>query len=315
MPTLITGVDQFQILLEKQALEKSFLESQPDGEFATFDFEENSRGEYIRSVSEEAEGGLFSSPKLIILRQVSNLSENVQETLFDLVVSRSDVSWVIIEQGNLKKTDLYTKKLMSLSGIKIISCNTPSPETLQKLFRHLNEEAGVSFEPQAERIFFERIGNDTAKLYQEQIKIALYKQQGVVTKEETEMLLEPSLEDTGFQALDALARGERERATILFRQLFLWKKDALPILGLCAWQIRQMILLREAFDVGVRQSRELAQSTGISPYVTSKLLSVLPAFSLSRLRKAHELIWQYDHDLKKGLIDQGVAIDLLVWKI
>ncbi len=315
MLILITGTDHFRILLEKQALEKAFLSQEKEGQVSSFDFEDNSRSEYIRSVQEESEGGLFATPKLIILQQLSALSPDVQGKILKTVTTRTDTSWVIVEQGNLRKTDVYTKKLASLPGIKVVTCSAPTEEILRSMLGELNQASGIHFEPGAERVFLARVGNDTAKLYQEHAKLATYKQKGIVTQKDVEDLLEPSLEDTGFQALDALSRGEKERATVLFRELLLWKKDALPILGLCAWQLRQMIILREAFDKGVRQSRELAQDTGISPYVVGKLLQILPAFPPERLRAAHARIWQYDHDIKKGLIEQGVAIDLLVWEM
>lgn len=315
MLTLLTGADPFLFIVEKQALEKAFLAKHPAGEASLFDFGETQQLGFVRRALEEGEGGLFSAPKMIFLRQPSLLSEEAQKSVLETVQEKEDVEWVIIEPGLLKKADEYTKRLMSIPGLTTILANTPSENERRNIIQTKTQEAGVHLDARGEKIFLERVGNDTARLYGELEKIITYKQTGTVTREEIEMLLEPTLEDTGFQALDALARGDREKATLLFRNLLLWKKDALPILGLCAWQIRQIIVLREAFDTGMRQARDLSQATSISPYVVGKLLPVLPSFPLSRLKKAHAQILTYDHDIKLGLVDQLVAIDLLVWQI
>lgn len=315
MLTLLTGTDPFLLIEEKQALEKAFLKQNQEGKVSFFDFGENTHSSFVRQALEEGEEGLFVSPKCIFLRQVSLLPEEAQGSVLEVVQNKTAIEWIIIEPGSLRKTDVYVKRLMSVPALKVVAANAPSDHERHAIVQNTLKQGGVTFDTPVERLFLERVGTDTAKLYGELQKIITYKQAGAVTKEEIEMLLEPTLEDTGFQALDAVARGDREKATLLFRNLFLWKKDALPILGLCAWQIRQIIVLREAFDRGMRQSRDLAEATGISPYVVGKLLPVLPSFPQSRLKKAHAQILTYDQDIKLGLVDQAVAVDLLVWQI
>ena len=316
MITLLTGTDNFLLTYQKRALESVFLASQPDGEVSVFDFSDDPHPSQVRRALEASEEDLFALPKLIFLRQPSLLIEDVQDALLANMVSKNHVNWVLIEPGILKKTDSYTKKLGALAGLERIVCDIPNDaERSRILDRLLSENPSVRFEAPARQLFLLRVGGDTAKLYAEFEKITLYKQEGAITNADVEVMLEPTLEDTGFQALDALARGNKEAATLLFRNLFLWKKDALPILGLCAWQIRQLILLREAYDRGVRQSGALAVEAGISPYVASKLERLLPVFPLSRLKRAHALILEYDRDIKQGLVEQGTAIDLFVWKM
>ncbi len=316
MITLLTGTDNFLLMYQKRALESAFLASKPDGEISLFDFADDPHPRQLRRALEASEEDLFALPKLIFLRQPSLLAEDIQDALLENILSRQTVSWVLIEPGTLKKADSYTKKLTALTGLEKIICDTPNEAERSKILdRLLSENPNVRFEAPARQLFLMRVGGDTAKLYSEFEKISLYKQDGSITSEDVEVMLEPTLEDTGFQALDALARGNKEAATLLFRNLFLWKKDALPILGLCAWQIRQLILLREAYDRGVRQSGALAADAGISPYVASKLERLLPVFPLARLKRAHTMILEYDRDIKQGLVEQGTAIDLFVWNM
>lgn len=316
MITLLTGTDNFLLTYHKRALESAFLASKPDGEVSLFDFADDPHLSQVRRALEASEEDLFALPKLIFLRQPSSLIENAQEALLTNIEARREVSWVLIEPGTFKKTDAYTKKLIALEGLEKISCDTPNEvERGRILDRLLHEQPAIRFEAPARQLFLLRVGGDTAKLYSEFEKLTLYKKEGTITSEDVEVMLEPTLEDTGFQALDELARGNKEKATLLFRNLFLWKKDALPILGLCAWQIRQLIVLRESYDHGVRQPGDLAREAGISPYVAGKLAPLLPSFSLARLKQAHALILEYDRDIKQGLVEQGTAIDLFVWKM
>jgi DNA polymerase III delta subunit len=316
MITLLTGTDHFLLIHQKRALERDFLASNPDGELSLFDFSLDARPSEVRRVFEISEVDLFALPKMIFLSQVSSVEEKMRESLLEALVEKQDISWVILEPAHLKKTDVYTKQVYALKDIRVMHCDVPSEiERERILTRLIQESAGIDFDSQAKRLFLSRVGNDTAKLYSEFEKLSLYKKEGKITVEDVDTMLEPTLEDTGFQALDALAEGDKNKATVLFRNLFLWKKDALPIFGLCAWQIRQLLLLRESYDQGIKQSRELAFATGISPYVVGKFLRILPNFPLPRLKSAHAAILNYDHDIKQGLVDQGAAIDLFVWNI
>ncbi len=316
MITLLTGTDNFLLMYQKRALESAFLAGKPDGEVSLFDFSDDPHPNQVRRALEASEEDLFALPKLIFLRQPSLLTEDMQDVLLENMMAKQHVSWVLIEPGTLKKTESYTKKLGTIEKLERIICDIPNEAERSKILdRLLSENPSVRFEAPARQLFLVRVGGDTARLYSEFEKISLYKQEGAITNTDVEVMLEPTLEDTGFQALDALARGNKEAATILFRNLFLWKKDALPILGLCAWQIRQLILLREAYDRGVRHSGALAADAGISPYVASKLERLLPVFPLSRLKQAHTMILEYDRDIKQGLVEQGTAIDLFVWNM
>ena len=318
MITLLTGSDLYLLLKQKRALKSAFLAKNSTGQIVEFDFSDDASTKRLKAVFEASEVDLFADTKCLVLNQPSLLTEEARAELFKEITEKKDaLEWIIVEEGMLKKTELYTKALLTLPNIKVYQCDVPSDDVRKKLFQTLlaDNTKSVSFEREAERLFMERVGKDTAKLHSELEKVLVYKNEGAVSLEEVELLLEPALEDTAFLALDALARGEREKATLLFHNAYLWKKDALPILGLCVWQVRQLLMLREAYDKGIRQDRMLAEASGVSPFVASKLARVLGEFPLSRLKEAHRVIRGYDSDIKRGLIDQGVAIDLVAWKI
>ncbi|MCW1888070.1 MAG: DNA polymerase III subunit delta [Candidatus Moranbacteria bacterium] len=317
MIALVTGPDLYLLLKQKRALKSAFLSENRASQIVEFDFSDDASSRRLKAVFEASEVDLFSQAKCLILNQPSLLIETARTELLKEIEEKKDaLDWILVEEGNLKKTELYTKALLALPGIKIYQCDVPSDDARRKIFQTILRENGrVSFAREAEKVFFERVGKDTAKLYTELEKILTYKEVGEVTLSEVELLLEPALEDTAFLALDALSRGDKKQAALLFRNALLWKKDALPILGLCVWQIRQLIFLREAYDQGIRQERMLAEASGVSPFVTSKLARVLGEFPLARLKQAHEVIRGFDTDIKRGLIDQGTAVDLLAWKI
>jgi DNA polymerase III delta subunit len=318
MIALVTGPDLYLLLKQKRALKSAFLSKNSTGQTTEFDFSDDASARRLKSVFEASEVDLFSQAKCIVLNQPSLLIEAARtELLKEIADKKNTLDWIIIEEGNLKKTELYTKALLALPEVLLYQCDIPSDDARRKIVQSVLGENGnrVSFEREAERVFMERVGKDTAKLYSELEKVLVYKETGQVSISEVEMLLEPALEDTAFLALDVLARGDQKQAALLFRNALLWKKDALPILGLCVWQIRQLIMLREAYDQGIRQDRMLAEASGVSPFVASKLARVLGEFPLERLRRAHATIRGFDSDIKRGLIDQGTAIDLLAWKI
>lgn len=317
MITVVTGNDPFLILEEKRLLQSAFLAKDQSGQVISFDFEENKDPKQIRNIFELCEDDLFATPKLFFIGYLSALDEELQNVFFrELELRHSEGSFVIFEPNGFKKSDLWYKKMKELKGVTFLEKNKPSDLEQRKIFQQKMKTESIVVEPRAEMLFLSRTRGNSAKFFSELEKIITYKNGGgKVMENEIEMLLEPVLEDTAFLAMDALASGDRARALILIRLAHLWKKDALPLLGLCAWKVRQLIILRQAFDTGATGSDAIARLTGISPYLVGKERRAIEAFTLTRLKKAHGLLVEYDRDIKQGQIDPGLALDFFVWKM
>lgn len=90
--------------------------------------------------------------------------------------------------------------------------------------------------------------------------------------------------------------------------------QAYQILSMCAWQVRRLLLIREAFDQGVRNPRDIASRTKLPPFTVQKALPTIQHFSLARMKKGLGLLSEIDTALKQGKANPLVSLDLFVWK-
>jgi DNA polymerase III delta subunit len=117
-----------------------------------------------------------------------------------------------------------------------------------------------------------------------------------------------------FHALDALGRGDRKRALFLFRTETEKGEGVYPVLSMCAWQVRRLLLVREAFDKGIRRATDIVSATKLPPFTVQKALSTIEYFPLMRIKNGLTLLSDIDTALKQGKADPETSLDIFVWK-
>ena len=80
------------------------------------------------------------------------------------------------------------------------------------------------------------------------------------------------------------------------------------------YQIRTLLKLKDLLEKKVSY-HNLAQKTGLHPYVIKKSSWQLKNFSLDQLKKIYQKLLQIDTRLKTGQIDSQTAFDLLIAEI
>jgi DNA polymerase III delta subunit len=102
--------------------------------------------------------------------------------------------------------------------------------------------------------------------------------------------------------------------------LFLFHREASgaegahPVLAMCAWQARRLLLVREMRDKGMRHAQDIAAETKLPPFAVEKMLGTIDHFPLARIKKGLSLLSDFDTELKQGGRDPLVALDLFIWK-
>ena len=132
--------------------------------------------------------------------------------------------------------------------------------------------------------------------------------------QDIEALLVAPTENNIFIALDALGRGDQKRALLLFRTETQKGDGVYPVLSMCAWQIRRLIAIREAYDRGIRRPGDIASATKLPPFTVQKAMATIEHLTLTRLKKSLALLSDIDTALKQGKADPEASLDIFVWK-
>lgn len=320
MIIFLHGEDSFLVSRRKQALMKAFEKKYSDAEFFVFDFEDQSSLEDIKRAFGSAEGGLFSSAKMVVFLHPMSLPDAGENMCIEFLKQQkqSDDKKTIllfVQNGKIKKTNSVIKVLQKVADTEeMYSAHSPKEEiTFAK--KELKEIApDVEFSPRALSLFLLLTAGNSARRISEIEKLASYKGSGIIEEDDVRLLVESPEENVIFSALDALGRGDTRQALVLFHREAKKSEGAFPILSMCAWQVRRILLVREAYDRGIRRAGDIASVAKLPPFVVQKMLGSIQNFPLERAKKGLSLLSELDSDLKRGRKDPAVALDLFIWK-
>lgn len=320
MIIFLHGEDSFLITRRKQALVSAFQKKYAGAECFTFDFEDQGSLEDVRRALDACEGGLFATEKIVVFLHPFVLGEVAEKLLTKflkehVVLLPEHTILLFVHQGKIKKTNLLTKLLLAKADKEEVygSLEGKALRTLiTKELARFNERVTIATD--ALELLLVLTGNNTARQMTELEKLATYKGEGEVTIEDIEQHLVAPEENNIFHALDALGRGDRKRALFLFRTETEKGEGAYPVLSMCAWQVRRLLLVREAFDKGIRRATDIVSATKLPPFTVQKALSTIEHFPLMRIKNGLTLLSDIDTALKQGKADPETSLDIFVWK-
>ncbi len=192
----------------------------------------------------------------------------------------------------------------------------PLPQELEryasKLFAERN--AMVTLSLPALRALILECGTNMYRLENEIAKLAFLKSEGNISEGELRELVSFAPGGTVFEALDLIVSGRRDGAIQLFARELGKGEDAFRILGSCAWQMRLLVSVRDAYDRGIRQSQAIANQTGMKEYSVRKCLSAIAKLPMDRLKKSFAFLAEADARIKTGALRPDLAVYLFVAK-
>ena len=320
MILFLHGNSSLLIERRRRALALGFSKKYPEGEMRLFDFEDQGEVADVREALGAGAEGLFSSRKLIIILHPFALREGGSDTLLNFLETYAEkasdeATFLFVETSSFRKNDKRVKALEKVAE-KVEILDAPTGKGLETWV----QKELSSFDPAA-RITREALDDlihatkgELPRLASEIEKLSIFCEGREITREDVECLVEFSREDVIFQALDALSRGNTSQALLLFRAEEAKPEGAYPLLSMCAWQTRRLLLVRECFDRGTRNASEVAVYADLRPFAAEKALQGITRFSLERLKKSLMLLAEFDVSIKRGALDPSVALNLFIWR-
>jgi len=320
MILFLHGEDGFLVDKRRRFLQEAFSKKYPKGELFVFDFEDQGTLDNVKHSVAVCEGGLFASRKMVVFLHPFELGEMAEKALLDFLGAyvkkeESEVTLCFVNPGKTKKTHPLAKFLLKHASKEEIFEKLQTKNIGTYIKHELSLiDSKASFSREALQSFLSVLGTDTARIQTELQKLSAFKPEGIFEKEDITLLVGNSAENIIFDALDALGRGDKRQAVILFYREANGPRGALPILALCAWQVRHLLQVREMFDKGILRSTDIASQTKIHPFVVQKILGTINNFSIARIKHGLMMLSDFDAAFKQGNMDADVALDLFIWK-
>lgn len=320
MLIFLFGSDTFRSQEKLSQLKKQYLTKSSGADLSILEYGE--KGE-IKKLSEILSArGLFSSKQLIIIKNIcTGGSTEQQKELLAFLKSQSslkeDVDSIIIffEAGAPKKNGSLYKFLISntkkqefplLDGVQL--SNWALSET-----KRLSPE--TNFSKPALSLLLAATGNNLYVLSNEITKLVSFKTAGIIEIEDIEALVKSKIDSTMFQTIEALVSGNKTLALKLLHEQIAKGEDIYYILSMYTYQIRTLLKIGDFYWQGMTSAPQIAQASGIHPYVVQKSLGQLRNLTQEKTKQMLRDLAEIDQNAKTGKVEPLLALDSFIVSI
>jgi len=319
------GSDSFS---QKEALEAIKKELDSDGSLASnttvLDAREVTPAEVFLACDTVS---LFGGPRLVVLRGALAQSagaggrrgrrKSVEDengkgpwwALVDYAARMPEQTALVLVDGANVDSDLV-KALEPVARVQRSSL--PDQREIAGWIQARARAKGMSIDGRASSLLADMVGNNTWMLNSELDKLAAYASGTPVGEAQVRLLVTDVREREGFLLADAVADGKAAAATRLLQDLLAKGRPPAVLLLTIENRYRRIAVAREMLDRG-ESSRSVASRLRIDkPYPLERLLDQVSRYPMPRVLWALDRIAQADHDVKQGLCDEELSLELLV---
>ncbi len=318
MYIFLFGTDNFRSLEKLSELKNNYLAKNSSGtDLGVLDYGETSTLTSLTTVFSAQ--GLFSTKKLVLIKNsmIKGTTDQQKEILAILKSNSAlekDENTVVIffEAGAPKKNGALYKFLFKiakkqefgpLEGIALSNWAITHLKTLSST---------ASFSKSALNILLASTGNDLFVLSNEITKLVSYKNGGEITDGDVILLVKSKVDSTMFEAIETLSSGNKARALALLHEQIAKGEDVYYILSMYTYQIRTLLKIGDFYWQGMTSAPQIAQASGIHPYVVQKSLSQIRNLSEAKTKQMLRDLAEIDFNAKTGKIDPLLALDTFI---
>ena len=199
-------------------------------------------------------------------------------------------------------------------GTKCQEFNYLQPAMLKKWVVQEFGKNKAKINPDALDLLANFIGSDLWNMANEINKLSNYKTGFIIKKEDVELLVKPNIENDIFKTIDALVSKDKRLALSLLHKHLDDGTVPLYLLSMISYQFRNLLIIKELQDAQ-KPYAFIIKKSGLHPFVAQKIYYLGLQFSMSKLKKIYQKIFQIDSDIKTGKIEAETALDLLLSEI
>lgn len=268
-------------------------------------------------------GSLFSQRVFIVVRGVlaaeasSELGKLIEQAclkppadLVLLLVDSKKIAWSKSLAKNLKKaSDNGHIVLKEFSNFSVL-------ELERWIMARVKEQGGKIAAPAARQLAG-ALDNNFMALANEISKLTAWREGEEIRTADVDLLVTPKVDDDIFSFIDAVGKRDMRLAQEVLARQFSLGTSPQSIIGLLAWQVRVLALVRQSLDASDKRlgSRDLAESLGFHPYVITKALQQIPYYSAERIGWLYNELSDLDVKLKTTRTAPEVLFGLFLSKL
>lgn len=309
---VLAGEDAY---LQRACLQKLVHRLFKENDLRDFNYSEHDvEQETLRRVLDVArELPVLSERRLVIARNFEKLTESEVELLKDYIRRPSPTTTLVFCAAGLDKR--RTSVTVLLKAAAVIECTPLTPEEARKWLVTQGRRQGFEWSPDALNLLIGLVGNNLARLTQEAEKLMNYVGPGGrIDPEVVAALVVRSLHEDNFLLAEAIWQQDTPRALRLLQRLLSRGEEPVALVGLMAWQLRQMLLAHDLMAANTPREA-LVRELRLPPHRLNAFLGAVRKQSADKLRRALIRLQFVDDALKRGYATPRLLLELFLCEL
>lgn len=247
------------------------------------------------------------SKKLVIVSSLFISKQGMDEFEKILGGIPSEIDVVCSEAKPDKRTKLF--KLLDKT-VSVIKADPLDAMSIEKWIMSTSSKLGFDMPRDMAHYVMSRGGTDQLRLSKDIEVLAL--QHIPITKELIDSVVEPTLQASTFELLEALFSGRSDAAMSVCEQLFISHTEPLEIVAMIAWQLHICCVIKAAQN---KPAADIARVAKIHPFVVSKSTSITRKVRMIQLQQALERVISAEVKLKTSPVPAEDVLRVLLLEI
>lgn len=305
---LLYGIDKSLIDNKVNEIKKKI--NVNDFDIIKYDINVDSIDSIINEISMPS---LFSNTKLLLVNNSTffSSSKSIDTTELEKYLENISKSIYIIFICNVEKIDSRKKicKLIEKLG-KVIELKKGDRNYIINYLKYYINENGYKIDSYVLNKFIDKVGDNISILINELNKIFMYKlEDKTILESDIDKLTIKNLEEDIFKLTDFIIKKDKFNCFKLYQDFLNNNYEETYLIGLLASQFRFLLQVKLLCNKG-KNKDEITNILSVHPYRVKLAINNLYSYSLEELTKNLNNLFILDKDIKTGLVNKKIAMEL-----
>ena len=302
MVYLIYGDKDFLIEKEMKNIAKDF----EDINISKYDLENTN----IKDIIDDCETiSMFADKKLVICENASIFSSSTKTSIeLENYLNNPNSLTTLVFLLNNDKIDKRKKttKLIKEKGVikEFITNENPNTFIRKNLKDYKIDTSTID-------LLIDRVGDNILTLNNEILKIKLYKEDNIITKEDILKLTSKAAYDDIFKLIDYIINNNKDKALETLNEMLKNGEEVIKIIIVLAGQIRLLYQVKTLYMKGFSE-KSIAETLKVHPYRVKLAVQNSKKYSSESLINNLKALADIDYGIKSGKLNKDLALEMYI---
>ena len=270
------------------------------------------KGINVNEVIDLAETLPFFAERRLIILEDTGLFKSASPELADYIKEMPDTTTMIFVETEIDKRGKLYKAVQSKG--RAVELGRQDENTLVRWVASNVKQEQKMISENTVRFFLAKVGTDMENIQKELEKMFCYcMDKDSITAEDVEEICTTQITNQIFDMVNAVADKKQRKALELYYDLLALKEPAMRILFLLTRQFK-LLLEVKTMDTQGYGRKEIAEKTGINPFIVGKYQAQAKVFSGKELRMIMEDSVETEEAIKTGRLTDTLGVELFIIK-